>query len=137
MSPSFPANCRLSTVSNADAIVVMQGGTVAESGTHAELLQRGGLYAGMWLRQQEGSFSQQAEAVQAAAAEAVAAAGRPGGEQQERGGGQDGTSSPPSRHLSRTTSHTMTVDGREEDEEGEEEADPLEGIAEDEERPQR
>lgn len=115
----------------------MQGGTVAESGTHAELLQRGGLYAGMWLRQQEGSFSQQAEAVQAAAAEAVAAAGRPGGEQQERGGGQDGTSSPPSRHLSRTTSHTMTVDGREEDEEGEEEADPLEGIAEDEERPQR
>lgn len=118
----------------------MQGGTVAEAGTHTELLQRGGLYAGMWLRQQEGSFSQQAEAVAAAAAAAVAAAGvGPDGEPQEAcEAGQDGTNSPLSRHLSRTTSHTMTVDGREEDEEGEEEdnLEPLEGIAEGDERMQ-
>lgn len=121
-------------MSNADTIVVMQGGGVAEAGTHAELLQRNGLYAGMWLRQQEGSFSQQAEAVQAAAAAAVEAAGGAQDEPLGQGGGQDGTASPPSRHLSRTTSHTMTVDGREEDEEGEEDRELLEGIAEGEER---
>ncbi|MBI0536656.1 ABC transporter ATP-binding protein [Roseomonas sp. KE2513] len=38
---------RLSTVRDADLIVVMEAGRVAESGTHAELLDRGGLYAGL------------------------------------------------------------------------------------------
>ena len=42
---------RLSTVVNADQIVVLDGGRVAERGSHAELLRRGGLYAGMWARQ--------------------------------------------------------------------------------------
>ena len=42
---------RLSTVVNADRIVVLEGGRVAESGGHAELLRRGGLYAEMWTRQ--------------------------------------------------------------------------------------
>jgi ATP-binding cassette subfamily C protein CydCD len=36
---------RLSTVRGADAIVVLDGGRVVESGTHAELLGRRGLYA--------------------------------------------------------------------------------------------
>ncbi|MCI1141907.1 ABC transporter ATP-binding protein/permease [Sphingomonas sp. WKB10] len=42
---------RLSTVVHADQIVVLDGGRVAERGTHAELLKRSGLYAEMWARQ--------------------------------------------------------------------------------------
>ncbi|MFS0773388.1 ABCB family ABC transporter ATP-binding protein/permease [Sphingomonas sp. 1P08PE] len=42
---------RLSTVVGADRIVVLDEGRVAESGRHAELLRRGGLYAAMWNRQ--------------------------------------------------------------------------------------
>ncbi|RDE04722.1 ABCB family ABC transporter ATP-binding protein/permease [Sphingomonas aracearum] len=42
---------RLSTIVHADQIVVLEGGRVAERGTHAELLRRGGLYAEMWNRQ--------------------------------------------------------------------------------------
>ena len=39
---------RLSTVVNADRIVVLEGGRVAESGTHEQLVSAGGLYARMW-----------------------------------------------------------------------------------------
>jgi subfamily B ATP-binding cassette protein MsbA len=39
---------RLSTVEQADRIVVMDDGAIAETGTHAELLQRGGLYAQLY-----------------------------------------------------------------------------------------
>ena len=39
---------RLSTVVGADQIVVLNQGSVQESGTHAELLSQNGLYAKMW-----------------------------------------------------------------------------------------
>jgi ATP-binding cassette subfamily B protein len=42
---------RLSTVVGADRIAVLDGGRVAELGTHEELLQSGGLYADLWYRQ--------------------------------------------------------------------------------------
>ena len=44
---------RLSTVVNADRIIVLEDGVIAEQGTHGELLARGGLYAAMWERQRE------------------------------------------------------------------------------------
>ncbi|HJQ56509.1 MAG TPA: ABC transporter ATP-binding protein/permease, partial [Vineibacter sp.] len=43
---------RLSTVIDADQIVVLDQGRVAERGTHAQLLRKRGLYADMWERQQ-------------------------------------------------------------------------------------
>jgi ATP-binding cassette, subfamily B, heavy metal transporter len=42
---------RLSTVVDADHIIVLDGGCVVERGTHGELLRHGGLYARMWMLQ--------------------------------------------------------------------------------------
>jgi ATP-binding cassette subfamily B protein len=39
---------RLTTAARADRIVVMESGKIAEIGTHAELLDRGGSYAALW-----------------------------------------------------------------------------------------
>eukprot|EP00566_Odontella_aurita_P007131 CAMPEP_0113528560 /NCGR_PEP_ID=MMETSP0015_2-20120614/1912_1 /TAXON_ID=2838 /ORGANISM="Odontella" /LENGTH=734 /DNA_ID=CAMNT_0000427105 /DNA_START=209 /DNA_END=2413 /DNA_ORIENTATION=+ /assembly_acc=CAM_ASM_000160 len=39
---------RLSTARHADEIIVLDGGTIAERGTHDELIERGGRYAKMW-----------------------------------------------------------------------------------------
>jgi ATP-binding cassette, subfamily B, bacterial len=39
---------RLTTASQADRIVVLAGGRIAEIGTHQDLLERGGAYAEMW-----------------------------------------------------------------------------------------
>jgi ATP-binding cassette subfamily B protein len=44
---------RLSTVIDADEILVLADGGIAERGGHAELLAAGGLFAGMWRKQQE------------------------------------------------------------------------------------
>jgi ATP-binding cassette, subfamily B, multidrug efflux pump len=45
---------RLSTIAAMDRIVVLEDGRVAEQGSHAELLKRGGLYARFWTRQSGG-----------------------------------------------------------------------------------
>jgi ATP-binding cassette subfamily B protein len=44
---------RLSTIIDADKIIVLENGTIAEQGSHKELVKKNGLYAEMWMRQQE------------------------------------------------------------------------------------
>lgn len=44
---------RLSTVIDADKIIVLENGKIAEEGTHTQLINKNGLYSEMWFRQQE------------------------------------------------------------------------------------
>ncbi|MEQ8283440.1 MAG: ABC transporter ATP-binding protein/permease [Parvibaculum sp.] len=50
---------RLSTVIDADEILVLEQGRVMERGRHDELLARGGIYAAMWNRQREADAARQ------------------------------------------------------------------------------
>src|SRR5437016_10228313 len=59
---------RLSTVVDADEILVLEDGRVVERGDHRTLLDRGGVYAAMWARQQEAARREAALASPAAGA---------------------------------------------------------------------
>ena len=44
---------RLSTIIDSDKIIVLESGKIVEEGTHKDLIIKNGLYAEMWMRQQE------------------------------------------------------------------------------------
>ena len=48
---------RLSTVVHADEIVVLEGGTIVERGSHSALLRQSGKYAALWQAQQQGTVA--------------------------------------------------------------------------------
>ena len=60
---------RLSTVVEADEIIVLEDGQIAERGTHGVLIGRDGLYAEMWRRQSEAVAAAEAAAIAPAQAE--------------------------------------------------------------------
>ena len=58
---------RLSTIAEMDRIIVMDQGRIIEEGTHAELLERGGMFARLWARQSGGFLGDQLDDDTAAA----------------------------------------------------------------------
>jgi ATP-binding cassette subfamily B protein len=57
---------RLSTVIDADEILVLEDGRVVERGRHGELLVKGGVYSAMWARQQQAAEEEEARQMVAA-----------------------------------------------------------------------
>ncbi|SON56545.1 putative multidrug export ATP-binding/permease protein [Hartmannibacter diazotrophicus] len=57
---------RLSTIARMDRLVIMDKGRIVETGTHEELLARGGLYARLWARQTGGFVTDEDEQEMAA-----------------------------------------------------------------------
>lgn len=53
---------RLSTIINCDTIIVMDAGRVVETGSHADLIAKGGLYSRMWEQQIKTQKEQEAAA---------------------------------------------------------------------------
>jgi ATP-binding cassette, subfamily B, multidrug efflux pump len=51
---------RLSTIAAMDRLIIMDKGQVVETGSHDELLRRGGLYADLWARQSGGFLAKEA-----------------------------------------------------------------------------
>jgi ATP-binding cassette, subfamily B, multidrug efflux pump len=58
---------RLSTIAQLDRLVVMDHGRILETGSHDQLVARGGLYAELWSRQSGGFIGVEDEALQGAA----------------------------------------------------------------------
>jgi ATP-binding cassette subfamily B multidrug efflux pump len=52
---------RLSTIAALDRLIVIDKGRIIEEGSHAQLIERGGLYADLWARQSGGFIAVEAE----------------------------------------------------------------------------
>lgn len=52
---------RLSTIAAMDRLIVMDAGRIVEQGSHAELLEAGGLYARLWAHQSGGFLGEEAD----------------------------------------------------------------------------
>ncbi|MBE9606633.1 ABC transporter ATP-binding protein/permease [Acetobacteraceae bacterium H6797] len=74
---------RLSTVVEADEIIVLQEGRIAERGSHRALMERHGLYAEMWERQAQAVAAAESAAAAAEAERALARGARPAREQEQ------------------------------------------------------
>ncbi|MBB4291155.1 ATP-binding cassette subfamily B multidrug efflux pump [Rhizobium leguminosarum] len=58
---------RLSTLTEMDRLIVLDKGRIIEAGSHAELIESGGIYADLWNRQSGGFLSDHAEEAEEAA----------------------------------------------------------------------